>query len=53
MLDGGDPDKSTTGYTEGNPNPTIEGNPVEVGGGRVNKDNFICKIDIPNDGGDW
>lgn len=24
-----------------------------VGGGRVNPNNTVCEIEIPNDGGDW
>lgn len=24
-----------------------------IGGGRVNQNNTVCEIDIPNDGGDW
>lgn len=40
--------------SEGNGNMEPEYTPGGgVGGGRVNKNNCICEIDIPNDGGDW
>ena len=52
MMDGGNPDESHFGYTEGNPNPTYtEGG--GFGSGSVNQDNVVEEIDIPNDGGDW
>ena len=40
------------GEDETNPNSElIEG--IEAGRGGVNPANCVCKIDIPNDGGDW
>lgn len=36
----------------GNPEPELVDN-NGYGDGAVNQKNMVCKIDIPNDGGDW
>ena len=40
--------------SEGNGNAEPDYTPGGgVGGGRVNQNNAVCELDIPNDGGDW
>ena len=52
MMDGGDEEQSHFGFTKGNPHPAYTAG-GGIGGGRVNQENYVEEIDIPNDGGDW